>query len=196
MSQTNTNNEDFVDSARATYRKYEGLVRGVGGAFSQVGTVCSITARHLALGRFRFDKELAYMEIEAELGESKIEPTAVLNAAAVSLSKAITAVTSELAEQRAHTFVRIVDLLSVGRGRAEVREFLAGRLWRSDDSPSGVDIVVRELIETTPGMESFIRSQVEIPGLWSDPTPTEELPKAKRGRGRGRARARKQDAED
>ena len=75
-------------------------------------------------------------------------------------------ISEELATHRALVFKRVVDLLGVGRDRLELREYLAERRWAEVEDPTAQEATARELILSTPGMEGFIKSQVEIEALW------------------------------
>jgi hypothetical protein len=156
---------DPIEQVMSKVTHSEVVTRNLGGLFSQAGFLLNTVSRQIASRGRVLEAEMRLAAAKAQAGEPVSEP-GLLGTVTATLFAGVQGVSEELATHRALVFKRVIDLLAVGRGRSAVREYLAERRWAEVEDPTAQEATARELILSTPGMEGFIKSQVELDALW------------------------------
>jgi hypothetical protein len=175
---------DPIEQVMSKVTASEVVTRNLGGLFSQAGFLLNTVSRQIASRARVFEAEMRLADAKIEAGEP-VE-SGFIAAVADTFFEGLRGVSEELATHRVLVFKRVVGLLAVGRGPRAVREYLAERQWAKVEKPTAEESTARELIFSTPGMEGFIKSQVELDELWSvlEEFEPEPPPKSKRTRKR------------
>jgi hypothetical protein len=179
------NENDTIEQVMETIDRSEALARGLGGALTRLGTMLSVASRHVAIQSRVVEAELRMIDSKARVGGAEWDAISVFGTFSTNAIEAVRSASDELAVKRALVFRQIMSLLSIGRDRLEVRDYLAERGWERRNETSSEELVAQELILSTPGMVAFIRGQVEIDELWIEPAPS---PKRRRSPGRRKSR--------
>ena len=156
---------DPIAQVMSKVTRSEAVTRRLGGLFSQAGFLLNTVSRQIASRGRVLEAEMRLLDAKSKAGEPFDEP-GFIGTATTTLFAGVQSISEELATHRALVFKRVVDLLGVGRDRLELREYLAERRWAEVEDPTAQEATARELILSTPGMEGFIKSQVEIEALW------------------------------
>ena len=92
---------------------------------TRLGTMLSVASRHVAIQSRVVEAELRMIDSKARVGGAEWDAISVFGTFSTNAIEAVRSASDELAVKRALVFRQIMSLLSIGRDRLEVRDYLA-----------------------------------------------------------------------